>query len=190
MATRVKWTEEDKLKALAIAEASSASEASKQTGIPRGTILTWMRQANQSAESINRINQSGQSISVPKKVERIAAQAIEEAKESVREYVEDRVKQVADGLLELVDAAKAEALRLIHSGQDPNDSKAQWLKAVIGAIAQGTEKHQLLVGKPTQRQAVSGEVTTKHEQHYHIIQRVIAEDEELADRLLEEFERR
>jgi len=189
MATKVKWTEEDKIKALAIAEASSASEASKQTGIPRGTILTWMRQFNQSTDSINQSDQSGQSIHVPKKVEQIAEQAIEEAKESVREYVEDRVKQVSDGLLELVEVAKAEAMRLIQTGQDPDDSKAQWLKAVIGAIAQGTEKHQLLVGKPTQRQAVSGEVTTKHEQHYHIIQRVVAEDEELADRLLAEFER-
>ncbi len=187
MATKTKWTEEDKLKALAIAEASSIREASKQTGIPKSTISRWINGTKDGTDGTT--GQSGQD-RVPKKVEQIAEQAIEEAKESVREYVEDRVKQVADGLLELVEAAKAEALRLIHSGQDPNDSKAQWLKAVIGAIAQGTEKHQLLVGKPTQRQAVSGEVTTKHEQHYHIIQRVVAEDEDLADRLLEEFERR
>jgi hypothetical protein len=36
----------------------------------------------------------------------------------------------------------------------------------------------------------TGEVTTKHEQHYHIIQQVVAEDEAIADRLLSAFERR
>lgn len=156
-----KWTEEDKLRALAIAEASSAGEASKQTGIPRGTILTWMRAVNQSEDNQSIKNQS----SLPKKVREVAEQAVEEAKAEVKEYMIDRVKQVSDGLLELVELAKEEAAELIRSGKDPDDSKAQWLRSVVGAIAQGIEKHQLLEGKPTQRSEVKQDVSVNDDRY-------------------------
>jgi transposase len=175
-----KWTEEQKLKALAIADATSAGEASKQTGIPRGTVLRWMS-AMKSDSSDSNQNESNR---LPKKVKRISEEAIEEAKAEVKGYMVDRVRQVSDGLLELVELAKAEAATLIRSGQDPTDSKAQWLRSVVGAIAQGVEKHQLLEGKPTSRQAVDAEVKTIHEQHYHITQEIIAQHPELADELI------
>jgi len=41
-----KWTEEQKTKALTIAEAISISEAAKQTGIPAGTIKRWRSEMN------------------------------------------------------------------------------------------------------------------------------------------------
>ncbi len=174
-----KWTEADKIKALAIAEASSVREAEKQTGISKTTIQRWLSQAN----GTNGTGQTGRD-NVPKKIETMAKEVMQEAKEQVREVVADRVQQVANGLLDLVEAARAEAQSLIESGLDPDDTKSQWLKAVIGAIAQGTEKHQLFMGKPTTRQVVNGEVKTVHEQHYHITQELIANRPELADELI------
>jgi len=38
-------------------------------------------------------------------------------------------------------------------------------------MAQGVEKHQLLLGQPTSRQALEGQVTNRHE--YDITQRII-----------------
>jgi len=157
-----KWSKEDKLRALAIAEASSIREAGQRTGIPQGSIKRWrMEQRGVEPNDPNRTEPS-------KKIEGLALEAVEQAKQDVREYVADRVKQVSDGLLELVELAKVEAVNLIQSGQDPSDSKAQWLRSVVGAIAQGVEKHQLLEGKPTSRQEVQGEVKTKHEEQYSI----------------------
>lgn len=185
MPAQKKWTEEEKARAIAIAQASSQVEASRQTGIPAGTIARWM--ATQKRSERSEESEANEAKRLPKKIEAIAEEAIEQAKEDVREYVADRVKEVADGLLKMVETAQKEAMNLIETGLDPNDSKSQWLKAVIGAIAQGTEKHQLLMGKPTSRQEVSGEVTTKHEQHYHIIQELVNRDDEVADRILAAF---
>ena len=181
-----KWTEADKIKALAIAEASSTQEAEKETGIPSATIRSWRLRAKGVATGMNATNATvaTQRNAIPKKIEILSKEIIEEAKEQVREVVADRVQQVANGLLDLVEAARAEAQSLIESGLDPDDTKSQWLKAVIGAIAQGTEKHQLFMGKPTTRQEVNGEVKTVHEQHYHITQELIANRPELADELI------
>jgi len=174
----VRWSEDDKFKALAIAESSSMSEAEKKTGIPKGTIGRW-------ASGLKKRNETDETKRNAKKIRDISDQAIEEAKVEVREYVASRVKLVSDGLLELVDLlAKTEAANLIRSGQDPDDSKAQWLRSVVGAIAQGVEKHQLLEGKPTSRQAVDAEVKTIHEEHYHITQELIEGRPELADELI------
>jgi len=172
-----KWTEQEKITALAIAHASSMSEAEKQTGIPKGTIGRWASQMKQR-------NETSETKRDAKKIKDITEQVVEEAKQEVKEYVTDRIKQVSDGLFDLVEVAKDEAMKLIQSGQDPDDSKAQWLRSVVGAIAQGIEKHQLLEGKPTSRAELSGEVKTVHEEHYHITEEIISERPELADELI------
>ena len=159
-----KWSKEDKLRALAIAEASSMSEAEKQTGIPKGTIGRWASQMKQR-------NGTTETKRDAKRIHDLAEEAIEEAKIEVREFVVNRVKQASEGLIGLVELATKEASDLIATGHDKdNDTKSQWLKAVIGAIAQGVEKHQLLDGKPTSRQEVQGEVTESHE--YSITHRI------------------
>jgi len=181
-----KWTEEQKVKALAIAEASSAREASKQLGIPLATIGRWMGEVRRSNENgTEHPERNGTS----KKIQLIAEQAIEEAKVEVREYVVDRVKQVSDGLLELVELAKVEAIHLIQSGHDPTDSKAQWLRSVVGAIAQGVEKYQLLTGKATSRQEVNGEVSTRNEQQYHFIYEVVNTNDDIAEQFIQGLKR-
>lgn len=174
----VKWSDEDKLRALAIVEASSAGEASKKTGIPRGTILAWMRN-NQSTS----ITQSEQSIILPKKVREVAEKAIEQAKEEVKEYVQDQIKVVADKLMSMNQLAIDAIEQTIKEGPKEDESNAQWLRSLVGVIAQGVEKHQLLDGKPTQRSEVTADVV--NEKQYHIIQQVLREDEELADRIIE-----
>lgn len=173
----VKWTNDEKLKALAIAEASSIREASIETGIPEGTLKRWRKELKGSDESDpNEPNDPNRTIT-SKKIETLTEEAVKEAKAEVREYVADRVKQVSDGLLELVELAKQEAANLISTGKDPDDSKAQWLRSVVGAIAQGIEKHQLLEGKPTSRQEVKQDVYVdeRYEKTLRDIQENLAE---------------
>jgi hypothetical protein len=166
----VKWTAEQKQKALAIAEATTISEAAKQTGIPSGTIKRWRSEMNRT-ELTNRTEPNRQS----KKIQEIAQQATEEAKEEVREYVADRAKQVADDILNMVQQAILEAGNIITKGPNLDEPKAGWLRAIIGAIAQGVEKYQLLTGKPTNRQVLEGQVTQRYE--YDITQRIVSDPE-------------
>ncbi len=183
-----KWTEEQKLKALAIAEASSVREAARQTGISKTTISRWLNESKDGTS--HETGQTGRD-SVPKKAQKIAEEAVEEAKEEVREYIADRVKQAADQILEMVEMSVKIAKQTLYEGPNEDEPKAGWLRAVIGAMGQGVEKHQLLMGKPTTRQEVQGEVTTRNEQHqhYHIIQELVNQDDEVADRLLTAFRR-
>lgn len=165
-----KWTAEQKQKALAIAEATSITEAAKVTGIPRGTIGRWMAEMKRNSET-----ETDETKRTPKKIKQIAEQATEEAKAEVREYVADRAKQVADDILGMVQQALAEAEEVIARGPNMDEPKAGWLRAIIGAIAQGVEKYQLLTGKPTNRQALEGQVTQRYE--YDITQRIISDPE-------------
>jgi len=159
------WTAEQKQKALAIAEATSLTEAAKATGIPRGTIGRWMAEIKRNSKT-----ETGETKRTPQKIKEIAEQATEEAKAEVREYVTSRAIQVADDILSMVQQAVVEASDVIMNGPNDNEPKAGWLRAIIGVIAQGVEKYQLITGKPTNRQALEGQVTQKHE--YDIIQRI------------------
>jgi DNA-binding transcriptional MerR regulator len=159
-----KWTPEQKQKALAIAEATSAREAAKKTGIPLSTIGRWM--GEQKRNGTEHLERNGTS----KKVKQIAEEATEEAKAEVREFVADRAKQVANDILGMVQQALAEAEAVIQNGPNDDEPKAAWLRAVIGAMAQGVEKHQLMTGKPTNRQALEGQVTNRYE--YDITHRI------------------
>ena len=86
-----------------------------------------------------------------------------------------RAKQVADGILSMVQQAVAEASDVIMDGPNDDEPKAGWLRAIIGAIAQGVEKYQLMTGKPTNRQALEGQVTQRYE--YDITQRIVSDPE-------------
>lgn len=163
-----------------MAEATSLTEAAKATGIPRGTIGRWMAEMKRNNET-----ETSETKRTPQKIKEIAEQATEEAKDEVREYVVDKAKKVADDILGMVKTALAEAEAVIVKGPNVDEPKAGWLRAVIGAIAQGVEKHQLLTGKPTNRQALEGQVTQRYE--YDITQKIITDPEtaELADKLLQ-----
>ena len=145
-----KWSQEDKLRALALAQASSAGEASKQTGIPRGTILTWMRAVNQSDQSTNQST-------LPKTVRDVAKEAVESAKAEVRDYIVDQVRQWSSSMMEMsIEAAKQAMVAVQHKPADDTSTAdwARWLHALVGAMDYGVKNHQLLEGKPTGRQEV------------------------------------
>jgi len=159
------WTAEQKQKALAIAEATSITEAAKATGIPRGTIGRWMAEIKRNSET-----ETGETKRAPQKIKEIAEQATEEAKVEVKEYVVSRAVQVADDILDMVQQAILEAGNVIAKGPNNDEPKAGWLRAIIGIIAQGVEKYQLITGKPTNRQVLEEQVTQRYE--YDITHRV------------------
>lgn len=163
-----KWTIEQKQKALAIAEASTLREAAENTGIPRGTIGRWMAETKQG-------NETSETKRASQKITQIAQEATEEAKAEVKVYVADKAKQVADDILNMVQRAIIEAGNVIEAGPNFDEPKASWLRAVIGAIAQGAEKHQLLSGQPTSRQSLQGQVTQTQRYEYDITQRIVSD---------------
>ena len=75
----------------------------------------------------------------------------------------------------MVQQAILEAGNIITKGPNLDEPKAGWLRAIIGAIAQGVEKYQLLTGKPTNRQVLEGQVTQRYE--YDITQRIVSDPE-------------
>jgi len=178
-----RWTEEQKQKALALAEATSVREAAKQTGIPAGTIGRWMSQLKQG--ETKQAKQTKRNDPPKKKPREIAEEAIEEAKEAVKEYVIDRSKEVADGILDMVRKAVIEADRIIKEGPKEEEPNAGWLRAVVGAMAQGVEKYNLMTGQPTSRQEMKN---TFHRREEHII-RILQEDPEALE-ALEQLNRR
>lgn len=161
MAAAAKWTAEQKQRALAMAEATCIREASQQTGVPEGSIKRWRSEANRT--------EPGEPSGPSKKIQAIAKEATEEVKAEVREYVADRAKLVADNIMTMVENAITEAEHTLKTGPNIDEPRAGWLRAVIGAIIKGVEKHQLLTGKPTGR--VEGQVTQKYV--YDITQRII-----------------
>lgn len=159
-----KWDDKTKSKALAIAEAVSIAEASKKTGVPQGTIKYWRASVNRKSKSTNQPNQPA------KKMKAIAEEAIEEAKAEVRDVVADQVTRAAEQIIAMVTLSLEEIEKTIKLGPSDVEPRAGWLRALVGAMGQGVEKHQLLTGQPTSRQALEGQVTQRYE--YDITHRI------------------
>lgn len=181
MANIKRWSEEEKIKALTIAEAISISEAAKQTGIPEGTIKRWRSERNRTkASEPNR---------TPKKLKLLQQKAIEDAVEEAKDYITERIKNLADDLYKLAEKAVEKVYIAISDPEEVPEGKrpekhnrdgAAWVRSLVGVMSQAIDKAQLLSGQPTARP----EVNTKHE--YDITQRIIADPEaiELAEQLL------
>lgn len=170
-----KWSEEQKAKALTIAEAISISEAARQTGIPAGTIKRWRSEMNRTEPSEpNR---------TPKKLENLAEEAIQTALEEAKEYIVDRLKALADELYSLAEDSVKETRAFMAKPGEKNRDTAAWLRAVVGAMHYAIQDAQLLSGKPT----VRPEVIDRHE--YDITQRIITERPELIDEIFAQDQR-
>lgn len=173
-----KWTEEQKLKALTIAEAVSITEAARQTGIPKGTIKRWRSEANRTGRT-----EPSEPNRTPKKLGALAEQAAREAIAETKEYIVDRLKALADELYGLAEDSVRETRAFVaRPGKKDRDSAA-WLRAVVGAMHYAIQDAQLLSGKPTARP----EVVERRE--YEITQRIIAERPELLDAIFAEDKR-
>lgn len=165
-----KWDEKTKAKALAIAEAISIVEASRQTGVPEGTIKRWRH--NLSKPNRTERTEPNQT---NKKMKAIAKEAIEEVKAEVREVVADQVAQATEQILSMVTLSIREIEKTIGKGPGELEPRAGWLRALVGAMGQGIEKYQLLTGQPTSRQALEGQVTKREE--YYIEQKLQSDPE-------------
>jgi len=103
-------------------------------------------------------------------IKRIIQENQDEVEEIVREAVQDRTMEIQEKLSEMVLLATQTAIDTIKKGPGSKESKSYWLKSVIGAIAQGVEKYQLIGGKPTGRLEQQGQVTQRYE--YDILHKV------------------
>ncbi len=172
-----KYDEATKQKALAIAESAGPAEASRATGIPAGTIRSWMHrlQRNGSPQRNNPATQRE-----TQKMRALQAQVVEQAVQEAGEYIADRLKGLADGLYRLAEEGLQEVRGFMRSSPDPDRDSAAWLRALVGAMHYGIQDAQLLSGKPTARP----EAVNRHE--YDITQRIIADPEavQLAHTLL------
>lgn len=141
---RKPYTEKRKQEAITIALATSAAEASRQTGIPAGTIRAWKNRRQ-----------------VPAEAPVAAVEAIEAGLQRATDIIADQMSSLAVDAFNLAKNALAEAALMIGNGSvntsdggpvcGRGDLQAKWLHAVIGAFGQATQKAMLLSGKPTSR---------------------------------------
>lgn len=172
---RSKWSEEEKLRAVALAQQTSVREAVKATGIPLATIGRWLSERNKASGT-----EQPERNRTPKKLEALAEQATQAAVAEVKDYIVDRLKALADELYALAENGVRETRQFMASPKAKDRDSAAWLRAVVGAMHYGILDAQLLSGKPTARP----EVTSRYE--YDITQRIIADPEalDLAETLL------
>lgn len=162
-----KWTEEQKAKALTIAEAVSIVEAAKETGTPTGTIKSWRYRANHM--------QPMQRNHPPKKLERLAKQAAQEAATEAKDYIVELLKPLADDLYRLAKEGLHETRVFMAQSKAKDHDSAAWLRSVVGAMHYGILDAQLLSGKAT----VRPEVINRHE--YDITEHIITAHPELLE---------
>lgn len=158
------WSDEQIAEGLALASATSLREAARQTGIPFGTLSRW-------SAKITEAQRSG----TPKtESERQLGRAVEVAGEAlgaaVAPIVAEKARRMAEELYGLAESARAKLVRAIADpGEVPKAEGApkkrdpQWVRALVGVLAQSLEKAQLLAGKPTGRAAVESLVTQRQE---------------------------
>lgn len=195
-------------KAILIAEQLGAAEASKATGIPAGTIRSWLsrakRRSGATGERRNtgeRCNTKPRNAATPRKItvaqQAVVQAAMDRAIEEASEYVAARLKALADQLYGLaektagkIELALSTRRELQEAGINPETVEedvltrdrdgAAWLRSLVGVLAQSIDKAQLLSGRPTSR----SEERRRHE--YDITQRILGDPEavELAEQLL------
>lgn len=179
VAKRRSYTKEQRIEAVTLAQAAGIPEASKRLGIPQGTIKRWVAQARGSTYG----DQTGAE-ALKAMTEEVRAKAVAEATEAVTEHISERLKQMADELYQLahkaiqkVDVAISDPNE-VPKGKKPerhDRDGAAWVRSLVGVMAQGIEKAQLLTGKATGR----NEVVERRE--YHITEEIVARNPDVLD---------
>jgi len=198
-----------KVKALAIADKLGAAEAARATGIPAGTIRSWLSRLPGEPKSSEpkkpTLNPSKvAAIKEPKKptkkkpkkkhgdnkkLKEAQEEVMERAIEEAGEYVATRLKGLATNLYCLAEKAVGKVDIAISDQDELPKGKnrefhdrdgAAWVRSLVGVMSQSIDKAQLLSGKPT----VRPEVNKKYV--YEITQRIINDQEsiDLAEQLL------
>ena len=186
------WTEAEKQKAITIAQAAGAAEASRATAIPSGTIRSWVHRLQHEPKSQKHDPSVATQQRITPQLQKLQDQVFERAVEEASEYITERLKGLADKLYSL---AEKSVLKVDVAISDPEDKLppgvkrrrlphdrdgAAWLRSLVGVLAQSIDKAQLLSGKPTARP----EVVNRRE--YEITQRIITERPDLLDAIFEE----
>lgn len=188
-----------KAKALAIAAELGPAEAAKATGIPSGTIRSWLSRLQHSGAQRRNAprNAAAQKRKTTIAIETVNQAAMAKAMEEASDYIAERIKALASRLYDLaekavfkINIAISTKEELVQEGVDVARYKgemlergkdgAAWLRSLIGVLSQSVDKGQLLSGRPTGR----NEERKRHE--YDITQRIISDPEsvDLAEQLL------
>ena len=176
---KTKYTEEQKEMALTLLRGGATQvEAARQSGINpnylRAMIYRRRKQVRdtqkQVAEDTKSVVKGAAYTVADEEVKRLFREEEDTVRDMVREAVADRTRELLEKLFEMISLAVEEAISIMETGPTDKESRGAWLRAVIGAIAQGVEKHQLLGGKPTNRLEQGGQVTQRYE--YDIVHRV------------------
>jgi len=161
-----KWSEEQKVEAITIAHASGAAEAAKVTGIAAGAIRSWMSRAKKAESEAIATDAGVATVAAQRrcaKTRALAGQAAARAVERAADQIAaDITAEAAGDILGLIQFSVRLIKATMENGPNSDEAKAGWLRALVGVMAQGVEKCQLLAGKPTSRQAVEGQVTQEH----------------------------
>lgn len=176
-----RWSEEQKIEAVTIAHASGAAEAARATGISAGTIRSWMSREKKSESETVATDAGVATVATQRsaKTRALAEQATARAVERAADQIADITAEAASDILGLIQSSVRLIETTMKNGPNSDESKAGWLRALVGVMAQSVEKYQLLTGKPTSRQAVEGQVTQEYV--YDITQRVIQQQPGLID---------
>jgi len=135
-----RYSEADKAKALAIAEELGAAEASRATGIPAGTIRSWLHR-QQRRNGQKRCNSRPATQRRTPKLKAAQEDVLERARQEAAEYTAERLKELGDQFYQV-------------ANEEGDRDTAAWLRALVGAMHYGLRDGQLLAGKPTGRTEV------------------------------------
>lgn len=169
---KTRYTEEQKEMAFTLLRGGATQvEAARQSGINlnylRAMIYRRRKQVRdtqkQVAEDTKSVVKGAAYTVADEEVKRLFREEEDTVRDMVRKAVADRTEELQEKLFEMISLAVEEAISIMETGPTDKESRGAWLRAVIGAIAQGVEKHQLLGGKPTNRLEQGGQVTQRHE---------------------------
>jgi len=147
-----RYSDADKTKALTIAQELGAAEASRATGIPAGTIRSWLHRT-QRRNGQKRCNGRPATQRRTPKLKAVQEDVLEKARQEAAEYTAERLKELTDRLYSVTDRAVARVLEMIDEIEPRQGDRdtAAWLRALVGAMHYGLQDGQLLAGQPTGR---------------------------------------
>jgi len=135
MTKRRSYNTADKAEAMELARRLGATAASEETGIPRGTIATWLHREEPREEP--------------------DPEAIREAEESGRLRAIAQVDQLRAKMIGMLDRTAARAIVQLHKLVEMPLGKDEWpsqrIRALVGAIDYMIKNAQLLEGEATDR---------------------------------------
>ncbi len=123
------YTPERKQEAITIALATTAAEASRQTGIPAGTIRAWRNRKE-----------------VPAEAPIAAEEAIAAGKEKAVEIISERLSATALKSFKLAEKALGNLDKLLNKKSGNRDTAA-WLRSVSTTFGTAIDKALLLAGR-------------------------------------------